>query len=246
MNSGVKCITSSDSNIYAGGRFETAGGVSANRIAKWDGASWSALGVGMDDSVNAIAVNGTDLYAVGFFFNAGGNTARGVAKWDGSSWSALGNGAFSDVWAIAVSGPDVYIAGGFSSACGGIPAHYVAKWDGTSWSALGSGLNHRAFSLAISDYKLYVGGEFTAAGQKGCNFVACCSILPDGDRSLSGRVTLDGSGFQGVSVNLSPYMISETTDSFGAYSFNDIPSETVTIRPALIGYEGLPKFWTVE
>ena len=35
-------------NLYAGGDFTTAGGVSANSIAKWDGSSWSALGSGMN------------------------------------------------------------------------------------------------------------------------------------------------------------------------------------------------------
>ena len=34
--------------LYAGGRFTSAGGVAANRIAKWDGSSWSALGSGMN------------------------------------------------------------------------------------------------------------------------------------------------------------------------------------------------------
>ena len=36
-------------NLYAGGEFTTAGGVTANNIAKWDGSAWSALGCGMDD-----------------------------------------------------------------------------------------------------------------------------------------------------------------------------------------------------
>ena len=35
-------------NLYAGGDFTTAGGVSANHIAKWDGTNWSALGSGMN------------------------------------------------------------------------------------------------------------------------------------------------------------------------------------------------------
>lgn len=38
----------SGGNIYVGGTFTTAGGVSANRIAKWDGSAWSALGSGMN------------------------------------------------------------------------------------------------------------------------------------------------------------------------------------------------------
>ena len=33
-------------NLYAGGDFATAGGVTVNRIAKWDGTSWSASGLG--------------------------------------------------------------------------------------------------------------------------------------------------------------------------------------------------------
>jgi hypothetical protein len=35
-------------DLIAGGYFTTAGGVSANRIARWNGTSWSALGTGMN------------------------------------------------------------------------------------------------------------------------------------------------------------------------------------------------------
>ena len=47
----VHALAVSGSNLYAGGEFTTAGGVSANRIAKWDGNSWTALGSGMNASV---------------------------------------------------------------------------------------------------------------------------------------------------------------------------------------------------
>ena len=36
-------------NLYAGGDFTTAGGVSANRVAKWNGSKWSALGSGLNN-----------------------------------------------------------------------------------------------------------------------------------------------------------------------------------------------------
>ena len=72
-------------NLYAGGGFTTAGGVSANRIAKWDGSSWSALGSGMNSTVNALAVDASgNLYAGGYFTTAGGVSANYIAKWDGS------------------------------------------------------------------------------------------------------------------------------------------------------------------
>jgi hypothetical protein len=47
--------------LYAGGDFTTAGGVTVNNIARWDGSSWSALsgpsGTGIDDTVYALAVH---------------------------------------------------------------------------------------------------------------------------------------------------------------------------------------------
>ncbi|MCC6824116.1 MAG: hypothetical protein IT172_00005, partial [Acidobacteria bacterium] len=79
-------------NLYAAGAFTAIGNVTANRIAKWNGSSWTALGTGMNSSVAAIAVSGTDVYAGGGFTTAGGVGANYIAKWNGSSWSALGSG----------------------------------------------------------------------------------------------------------------------------------------------------------
>jgi len=77
----VLALAVSDGTLYAGGDFTTAGGVAANRIAKWDGTSWSALGSGMDDYVFALAVSDGTLYAGGGFITAGGEPANYVAKW---------------------------------------------------------------------------------------------------------------------------------------------------------------------
>ena len=72
MNNNVSALVVSGTNLYAGGYFTTAGGVTANFIAKWDGSSWSALGSGMNYWVSALAVSGTNLYAGGLFTTAGG------------------------------------------------------------------------------------------------------------------------------------------------------------------------------
>jgi len=165
--------------LYAGGDFTSAGGVTANKIAKWDGSSWSTLGTGVQggssSSVSALAVfddgSGPALYAAGRFTTAGGVSVNNIAKWDGSSWSALGSGVNSGVAALTVyndgSGPALYVGGSFTEA-GGVSANNITKWDGSSWSPLGSGMNSSVSALTVFDDgggpALYAGGSFTVAG----------------------------------------------------------------------------------
>jgi hypothetical protein len=140
--------------LYAGGHFSSVGGVAANRVARWDGSSWSTLGSGLGGDfpgssplVAALAVfddgGGPALYAGGQFSTAGGAPANHVARWDGSSWSALGSGTDDIVFALCVfddgDGAALYAAGSFSTA-GGVPASRIARWDGSAWSAVGTGM----------------------------------------------------------------------------------------------------------
>ena len=87
-----RALTTYDGNLIVGGNFTSVngGGVAANRIAAWDGATWSALGDGLDGQVFALAEFDGDLYAGESFSNAGGVAARYIAKWSGAVWSAVG------------------------------------------------------------------------------------------------------------------------------------------------------------
>jgi len=176
--------------LYAAGGFNTAGGVRANRVVKWDGASWTPLGSGMNSSVDALTVfddgMGPALYAGGAFSTAGGESANQIAKWDGASWSPLGSGmsgASPAVYALTVfddgsgGGPALYAGGNFTAA-GGVEANHIARWDGDSWSPLGSGMNDQVNALTVVDVgsgsgpALYAGGEFTSASGVPANFIA--------------------------------------------------------------------------
>ena len=169
--------------LYAAGTFTSADGTAVNRIARWDGSNWSAVGSGLDSTVFALAVyndgGGEELYAGGSFLNAGGGPANRLAKWDGAGWSALGSGADAPVNALIVhddgGGSALYAGGNFSDA-GGTAASHIAKWDGASWSALGSGLDDRAYSLGVYDdgggAALYVGGDFVNAGGVAASHIA--------------------------------------------------------------------------
>lgn len=154
-------------NLYVGGIFTAIGAVAANRVAKWDGSNWSALGSGVGDFnsyVNAMAVLGNDLYVGGFFQTAGGVAAKYLAKWNGTAWSAMGTSPNSEVSAIVVSGTNLYIAGFFQSVSG-TSAKGIARWNGSAWSALGSGLDGGSVrALAVSGTDVYAGGFFTSAG----------------------------------------------------------------------------------
>lgn len=155
-----------NNTLYAAGYFPTIGGVAAPNIAKWDGATWAALGAGLDTAGSALAIgaDGT-LYVGGVFHNAGGVGAMHVAKWSGGAWSALGAGTDDNVFSL-ICGPDgcLYAGGTFLNA-GGAAAARIAKWNGASWSALGLGLDGGASAMAFGpDGCLYVGGAFVNAG----------------------------------------------------------------------------------
>jgi hypothetical protein len=183
----------SANNVYAGGNFTAAGGNPANKIAKWDGANWSALTSGCNASVWSIAIDSANnVYVGGNFTAAGGNPANKIAKWDGANWSALTSGCNSDVRAIAIdSANNVYVGGNFTAA-GGNSANYIAKWDGANWSALTSGCNSNVWSIAIdSANNVYAGGYFTAAGGNSANYIAKWdganwSALIDATTSING------------------------------------------------------------
>jgi trimeric autotransporter adhesin len=172
--------------LYAGGGFSVAGGFTAERVARWDGARWSPLASGVSDPFGRAQVislvvhddgRGPALFAGGEFDRAGGRPARNVARWDGQGWTTLGAGLDAPVLALAVfddglgGGPDLYAGGLFTASGAGlgrVPAARIARWDGTGWSALGSGLDSNVHALAVHDDgrgpALHVGGRFTSAG----------------------------------------------------------------------------------
>ena len=186
-NGDVRAVIQVGTDVYIGGAFTVVGGVVANRVARWNGTAWSALGTGaangMNASVATLAVSGSgELYAGGWFTSAGGVTANRVARWNGTAWSSLGtgpaNGTNSLVSALAVSGSgQVYVGGQFTQA-GGLMVNSVAQWNGTAWSSLGgpgtaNGVGASVLALAVSGSgEVYVAGEFTRAGGTAANRVA--------------------------------------------------------------------------
>lgn len=166
--------------LHAGGSFTTIGGVSALRIAKWNGSAWSAVGGGVSSGVHALVVlhagGSPVLIASGIFASAGGTPAIYVARWNGLAWSALDNSlAGLGVYSLAVhddglgGGPTLFVGGEFNVS-GPAPLSRIARWTGTAWAPVGGGVNGGVYSMASFDDgmgggpALYAGGFFTTAG----------------------------------------------------------------------------------
>src|SRR5262249_15408331 len=104
--------------LIVGGFPTQAGLVPVNRIARWNGAAWSALGDGFDGGVYALAIFDEDgdgpnppaLFAAGDIAHSGTTPVNHIARWNGQAWTALGSGLGgsinSSVYALAVHDED--------------------------------------------------------------------------------------------------------------------------------------------
>jgi uncharacterized repeat protein (TIGR01451 family) len=177
----VDALAEYDGELVAGGNFLMAGDTAVQRIARWNGSTWAALGSGVADasnptaelpSVRALRVFGGDLFVGGNFTTAGGQPAQLIARWDGAAWSPLGSGLGGEgnpsVRALAVHDGALIVGGNFAFA-GATSVQNIARWDGGAWSALagsaGEGVSSGVSSLASFDGNLVVAGRgFAFAG----------------------------------------------------------------------------------
>jgi hypothetical protein len=193
----------SSNNVYAGGEFTTAGGNSANYIAKWDGTSWSSLGSGSSNGTNgwvtSIAVDSANkkVYVCGNFSTAGGKTLNGIAVWDAAAntWNnpigevnINGNGHVSKL--LFKSSTGILYAGGDFDTIDNVEATGIAQYTISSkkWAPLDAGVyDYGVQALAFDNNgSLYAGGDFTLING---NLYNCIGKWTNGWQTLSNGVT---------------------------------------------------------
>ncbi|MFA6046313.1 MAG: hypothetical protein WC718_15115, partial [Phycisphaerales bacterium] len=174
-------------DVVAGGRFNVAGGIRANCIARWNGIDWAPLGSGMSGgsfpTVYALAaLSNGEIIAGGNFTTAGGVACSSIARWNGTTWAPLGSGlangtspAYCFALALMPNG-DLIAAGRFCMA-GGVAANNIARWNGSEWSPLGTGMSDgqsaSVYALAVTpDGELIAAGHFGYAGVVEANNIA--------------------------------------------------------------------------
>jgi hypothetical protein len=175
--------------LYVGGNFTNAGGhANADRIAKWNGTAWSAIGniPLSNNQVFAIAYHAGKVYVGGTFLNAGGHAnADFLAVWDTSTstWSSPcistkpGAAFGANVKALQIIGNTLYVGGTFANGAGIDAADYLVACDLTTGAASATvasdnGISGPILALTTLNGNLYAGGRFNVALVPGAANVA--------------------------------------------------------------------------
>ncbi|HEU4725019.1 MAG TPA: T9SS type A sorting domain-containing protein [Candidatus Eisenbacteria bacterium] len=173
----IVAMTRYRGDLIVGGSFAHIGGIAASGIARWDGATWAALGAGVDGAVRALAVLGDSLIVGGTFRRAGNAPASGVAAWNGTTWTSLPfpvpelSYYSTYVLAMRVHEDALYVGGQFFFA--DHPGwRGVLRWDGAQWDSLGAGVGGSVYSISAHAGSLFAGGNFTEAGGVAASAVA--------------------------------------------------------------------------
>ena len=229
---GIVYATTTDTagNIYVGGSFSSAGGITANNIAvyktdnKWYALIDSRTKLnGTNNTVRALIWSADNLWVGGQFtaISEGVITANNIAKYDTANdqWIPIIdtnniNGVSGPVYALQLdTSGNVYAGGAFVSAGGTVGVNNVALYDviNNIWSALddgsGAGVDNVVYAFAYNGLNtpnpyLFLGGAFTNAGTTSVGYVARWETNASVWDNLSGGV--------GEQVNALAY--STTTD----------------------------------
>ena len=159
--------------LYVGGAFTGAGAkVGADYIAKWNGATWSAVGSpALNGAVHAIAYHAGKVYVGGVFTNAGGDpNVDFLAVWNGTKWAspcnATGSAIDGTVDALQIIGSTLYVGGSFANGAGIASADYLVACDLNTGAASSTVTKDGDISGAVyaltadSNGVLYAGGGF--------------------------------------------------------------------------------------
>lgn len=205
-NGDVYAITGCDygwggiADIFVGGAFTTADGVTVNHVAELTlaGVSFTALGAGMNGDVNALCFDKDNrlLYAGGAFTTSDGVTTNRVAVWNGVQWAALEEGLNGEVNALWIdSDGTLYAGGAFTASTAGVSivsglARYVAgRWLDAGEGQLTVGAP-TIYAIAGDDDYLFMGGDIDGEW----TYPAVTSITNPGTARAYPVIEIEGPG----------------------------------------------------
>lgn len=182
----------SGTDLIATGDFTVAGGGPADRIARWNGTAWSALGTGLNASANSVTPAGGDIFVGGAFTTAGCNASPYFARYRKTVWT----GSTNTDW------------------------HTAANWGGTTIPAAGEAVTIASGDAVISSSDVTLGSLIVTSGRTvtiaaGRTLTVTGSVdLNNGSIAGPGTLVVDDltisngnvTGLAGLTVNGSLYL----------------------------------------
>lgn len=164
LNGSVGAALKSGTDLIVAGGFTQAAGVTASRIARWDGETWAPLGAGLNGAVGALAEFNGQLHAGGAFTKSGNTNVLYLSVWNGSAWQPVGNSGFDgSVTYLAASTDRLFAAGSFSHA-GGLLVNGMAQLVDGKWYSI-AGRSSGGGKIVVHQGALHVVGPVaTTAG----------------------------------------------------------------------------------
>ncbi|MBL8877013.1 MAG: immunoglobulin domain-containing protein [Phycisphaerae bacterium] len=155
-------MTGYHGDLVVAGSMNAAPGIAVRTTAKWNGATWSAMGDQLLSLPKSLRVHENVLY-LGGQFNTPVAPARGIVQWNGTSWVSLSQPlpTASSTSAIETLGEyqgKLLAAGALRIS--GLLYDAGLLWDGASWQSMGAVLSSggKVTSTAIYHNELYIAG----------------------------------------------------------------------------------------
>ena len=198
-NNTVRDVEVHNGDVYIGGDFQTVGGIVADRVAKWNGVSWSTVGIGSSfwnnvgsDDITDLCSSNDVLYAIcgnSLYYLADMDTAfiwiyTGRDVRTNSKIYALGSeimisGNDSNIYTGSEGNFSIFSEGSFTCFKEFNGDLYAAreglfKWVASTWVDITGATvgNIDIYDLEVFQNKLLIAGEFNTIGGLSINNIA--------------------------------------------------------------------------
>lgn len=173
-----------ENELYLGGSFDSAFGMSAHSLVKYDGLTWSPVfnipefsTIGSANNIYQVVKYQDKLYVGGQFYSGFPiTTINALAVYNDTNWVKVGTGIPNPndvVYDMVVYKGELIVGGSFTKQTHPQnPGNCIAAWDGSNWHSLGDasqnyglgGPNASVSRMIVHNDYLYVCGRFSTAG----------------------------------------------------------------------------------
>lgn len=132
----IEKLQASADGLYVAGTFSSITGITAHKIAYWNGARWSALAGLIDGTIHDLEMGADGLYVAGSFNGVtGGVVSPGILRWNGI-WNSVGGGVQRryetsttiSVNSLVATPTRMYLSGVFDTVGNTYESSMIAAW----------------------------------------------------------------------------------------------------------------------